>query len=75
MGKYASFHRGRNQSNEQLATGFSCLVGSHVIFLWEKRPYSPKLTANSFEFHWINPVTGSDFVKLVVFTRIDHLTY
>lgn len=48
---------------------------SGSTFLREKRPYSSQLTTNSLEFHRIDLVTGGDFVKLVVFVGIDHLTH
>jgi hypothetical protein len=43
--------------------------------LREKRPYSSQLATNSLKFHWVNLVTGSNFVKLVVFARIHHLAH
>ena len=45
------------------------------ISLREKRPYSSQLTTNPLEFYRIDLMTRNDFVKLMIFAEIDHLTH
>lgn len=52
-----------------------CLTTSGSTILWEKRPNPPQPTTNPLEFRRIDLVAGSDFAKLVIFARIDHLTH